>query len=123
MGESVKHVDSVPAWKMLGEIQLTPGDDSHHTVDKWLGVILSRLELQEDLVSKVHSSAREAVGRALHTGQAIRFARLHVLVFARTDLTARHRSWGFFRIEKVETESVKENPDHAIEFYLYPEGS
>jgi hypothetical protein len=129
MGESVKHVDSslppdsVPGWKMLGELQLAPGDDSHHTVDKWLGVILSRLELQEDLVNKVLRSAWEAVGRALQTAQATRFDHLHVIVFVRADLTARHRSWGFFRIEKVETEDVKETPDHAIELYLYPEGS
>lgn len=107
---------------MLGELQLAPGVDVHHTVDKWLGIILSRPELQEDLVNKVLQSAWEAVERAQRAAQTTRFDHLHVLVFVRADLTAQHRSWGFFRIEKVETEGVKANPNHAIELYLYPEG-
>jgi hypothetical protein len=124
----VKHVDfplpqdSVSGWQVLGELRLTPGVDAHHTVDKWLGVILSRLELQEDIANKVLQSAWEAVERALRAAQTTRFDHLHVLVFVRADLTTKHQSWGFFRIEKVETESVNENPDHAIELYLYPEG-
>lgn len=125
----VKHVDaplhpvSASGWQVLGELQLMLGTDVYDTVSKWLVVILSRLEIHEDFLSKVLKSAQEALSRAMPTAIDSRFEHLHLLVFAPMDLSSRRQSWGFFRIEKVERAPDTANPDHTIEFYLYLEGS
>ena len=96
--------------------------DVHHTVSKWLTLILSRLELGEDVVNKVLKSAREALSRAMPAANDTRFDHLHLLVSTPMHLSAKRQSWGFFRIEKVERTADTANPDHTIEFYLYLEG-
>ncbi|HSL31096.1 MAG TPA: hypothetical protein VK900_17985 [Anaerolineales bacterium] len=115
------HPVSASGWQVLGELQLALETDHHHTVGKWLSIILSPLELQEDFVNKVLKSARDALSRALPEANDTRFDHLHLLVFAPMDLSARHHSWGFFRIEKLERAADTVNPDHKIEFYLYLE--
>lgn len=114
---------SDPGWQVLGELQLTAGSDVHDTVDGWLAVLLSQLELDREFVNKVLRSAQEATGRILQTTHTTGFEHLQLLVFVPTDRRRRRKCWGFFRIEKVEAEMNQVHPAHAIEFYLYLEGN
>lgn len=114
---------SDPGWQVLGELQLTAGSDVHNTVDGWLAVLLSPLELEEEFVNKVLRSAQEATGRILQTTPTARCGHIHLLVFVPTDRRRKHQCWGFFRIEKVEVEMSRVYPAHAVEFYLYLEGN
>ena len=112
---------SASGWQILGELKLMLVTDVHATVSKWLAVILSRLELQEDFVNKVLTSAQEALRRAVPAVNSTRSGHLHLFVFIPIDSSAKHQSWGFFRIEKLEHSTDTATPNHTIEFYLYLE--
>lgn len=115
------HQVSSPGWQTLGELELTAGIDSDHAVNKWLAVILSRLDLRPDFLDKVLKSAQEAASRAMQAEGVRKFEHLHLFIFVPTDHTPNDQNWGFYWIAKVEKAAGKSNPDHAIEFYLYHE--
>ena len=54
---------------------------------------------------------------------ALKFAHVHLLVFAPAAGRSEEHTWGFFRIEKFESTALSQSArEHAIEFYLFPEG-
>lgn len=124
----MKHTDSSlhrtlsPGWQLLGELELTVNQDTDHTVGKWLTVILNALDLQADFMSKVLKSAQEVTTRVMQAGAVTKSQHFHLLVFSPPEAAAKGHSWGFFRIEKIDSEADKANPDHTVEFYLYLEG-
>jgi len=114
---------AVKGWQLLGTLKLSRDLDVETTIHKWLLEILKQLELHVGFFDKLTLSMQEAAMTLLKPGPEQReFEHIHLLVFARRKQTESPPSWGFFRIEKVES-AVHENdhPDHAVEFYLYPE--
>ncbi|HLF74429.1 MAG TPA: hypothetical protein VI524_08795 [Anaerolineales bacterium] len=125
----MKHTDpslnsvSGPGWQLLGELELAVDPGADRTVSKWLTVILSPLNLHEEFMSKVLRSAEAAAARAMQTETVIKFQHTHLLIFIPAERPSNGQTWGFFRIEKIETPTDEESTqDHAIEFYLYLEG-
>jgi hypothetical protein len=119
----ISHAQVVgPGWEMLGEIELGINPDIDHTISKWLMLVFSPLKLQAEFVDKILLSARDSMARAMQAEAVMKFEHVHLLVFAPTERGKESGTWGFFRIEKVETGGESGNPDHAIEFYLYLEG-
>ena len=97
--------------------------DVDTTIHKWLLEILKQLELPTGFFNRLTTSMQELAVTLLKPGSEKKeFEHIHLLVFARRKQTESPNSWGFFRIEKVES-AIHENgrPDHAVEFYLYPE--
>jgi len=110
-------------WQILGELELTVNPDTDHTINKWLAATLSPLDLSADFLNKILTSAQDAAARAMQTKTVIKFPHTHLLVFVPEDRASKVQTWGFFRIEKIESAKAGESPpDHAIEFYLYLEG-
>jgi hypothetical protein len=118
--DSSLHSISGPGWQLLGGLALS--SDTHPTVGKWLAVILGPLDLPADFMKKVLNSAHEATARPMPSEASARFEHIRLLVFVTTPLSSQRQSWGFFRIEKIESAVEGKNIcDHAIEFYLYGE--
>ena len=110
-------------WQSLGDLELAVGSDSDRIVRDWLTTILSPLDLGADFRDKILRSAQEAVTRLILSATAANFEHLHLILFHPARLVSKPQaSWGFFRIEKIENAvEGNDNPDHAIEFYLYME--
>jgi len=108
----------------LGELNLPAGTDAERAIHAWLLETLSPLRLDVDFLSRISKSAQDAVARAatlehVVTGEG----HLHLLVFGPRDLEPGRKTWGFFRIDKLDSASgEKVSLDHSIEFYLYVEG-
>jgi hypothetical protein len=114
--------DSIQGWQILGELELATEVASDRAVNKWLAVILSLLDINADFAVKVLKSAQDAVSRALQVQSVVKSKHIQLLILVLTDREMRRHNWGFFRIEKIESESNRTDPDHTIEFYLYQEG-
>jgi len=113
------HQISRLGWQPLGELESTDGIAVEEIVSNWLESILSRLDLHVEFAEKVSQSAQETLSRVMQTKGVRKFEHVHLLVFIPTDYHQRKSNWGFYRIEKVEEQVGKANPDHSIEFYLY----
>ena len=121
--DSSLHSVSGPGWRLLGDLELAINSDTDHSVNEWLTVILGPLNLQDDFVNKVLKSVQDAMERAVRTEPVRQFGHLHLLIFVPVEQASKGGTWGFFRIEKVESmEGGGSKPDHTIEFYLYVEG-
>lgn len=110
-------------WQVLGDLQLPVGSPVGAAIATWLTEILAPVELQEDFVRKILKSAQDAA-RILQSGMVKQeIDHIHLLAFAPRERSSKSRTWGFFRIEKIERATAdKKFPDHAIEFYLYLDG-
>lgn len=117
------HSFSGTDWQMLGELTVHGGTQVEREIREWLSETLEPLELHGDLLDRILRSAREAAVRALGARDPAREdVHIHVLAFAPRTRQRSGQTWGFFRLEKFEDRSAnKSPPDHAIEFYLYPE--
>jgi hypothetical protein len=129
--ETVKHLDrsfsgepSVANRQTLGELELPMGLNVEHVVHSWLMKTLSPLNLHTDFRARILKSAQEAVVRAMGPdGVAMDSGHIHLLVFGPHKIDLDEKTWGFFRIDKVEgTGKIENLPGHSIEFYLYIEG-
>jgi hypothetical protein len=120
--DSSNHQDSIQGWQVVGELELTPGLATDHTVSKWLQIILSLQELPADFAAKVLRSAQEATSRAIQAENIVKSQHIHLLILVPADYGLNKQDWGFFRIEKIGNQSDQVAPDHTIEFYLYQEG-
>lgn len=111
-------------WHRLGEIELRRDEKAEGAVRTWMVEILSPLSLHADFLNKILKSAKEAVTRTMHAeAGGLEFEHLHLFVFAPAENRSNGKTWGFFRIEKVESSLRRGKPfDHSIEFYLYIEG-
>ena len=48
---------------------------------------------------------------------------VHLLAYTSRSHHPKGQTWGFFRLEKLENPAAGQiEPEHSIEFYIYPEG-
>jgi hypothetical protein len=126
----VKHIDSSldhlseTGWRILGELELPIGAEADGLVSAWLAEILNPLGLHTDFLNKVLKSAQDSAEHAMQAeNRQLEFEHLHLLVFIPRNHIEEGQTWGFFRIEKIESATSENNdPNHALEFYLYQEG-
>jgi hypothetical protein len=110
-------------WQILGEMELPLGTSMADALHAWLKEILHPLNLQAELINKIITSAQDAVARAVHAGFMHKFEHIHLMVFVPSEQQAKERTWGFFRLEKIEAaKEGQTDGDHAVELYLYGEG-
>ena len=115
---------STSSWQMLGELVLPVGTDPNELIFAWLTELLAPLGLHENFVNRVLKSAQNYVGRALSPNAGVPFGHIHLAIFGPNEQTSKGQTWGFFRIEKIDSaEPSVVHPDHAVEFYLYQESS
>ena len=113
----------LPDWQVLGELELKVDSSFEPAIDDWLTKILGQIPVKLEYKNRVIKSAHDAAKRAMLVDSVIKHRHIHFLVFAPINLAPQGRSWGFYRIERIEGYAADENvPDHAIEFYLYLEG-
>ena len=108
-------------WQVLGELELPIGSECAGLIDTWLKEKLGSLKLQMDFMNRILQSAQDAVGRFTESKDAgAEIGHIHVLVFVPLSNKLDEKTWGFFRIEKLESVMEAKNPpDHYIEFHLY----
>ena len=84
---------------------------------------LTPLGLDADFMRKVLKSAQDSATRASQEGTRIpEFEHIHLLALASKDYSSKGSTWGFFRIEKMESlPDDREPKGHSIEFYFYRE--
>ncbi len=110
-------------WQTLGELEVRADSDIEQAIQIWLNKILHPLNLNSDLLHRILRSAYEAATRALYLQDTgIGFQHVHLLAFSSRGYDIKGQTWGFFRLEKLQSAADAESPNHAIEFYLYLEG-
>jgi hypothetical protein len=115
--------DSGTYWQLLGELKLPFGVDAHPRINAWLANVLSPLYLPADFLNKIWKSAEEVAARNIQTERMLKDQHIQLLLYVPASRPLNLKTWGFFRIEKVQSALENENPcDHSIEFYLYLEG-
>lgn len=121
---SASNKSSESGWQILDELKLPIGTEDEGVINTWLAEILKPLNLQAGFISRILKSAQDAMARyKASTGSAIEIGYIHLLVFAPLIHMLDGKTWGFFRVEKIENaREVTHPPDHSIEFYLYIEG-
>lgn len=125
----VKYIDpssntfSGTDWRMLGELELPVGSETNGMVSTWLTEILSPLDMHLDFLNRILKSAEDAAVRTFQAEVITKIEHIHLLIFVPAEYSSKNKTWGFFRIEKVEnTHADIPIASHAIEFYLYVEG-
>lgn len=108
-------------WQVLGELELPIGSQFAGVIDKWMREKLSPLKLQAGITNRIVKSAQDAAARfAESKGAGAEIGQLHIRVLAPLSHKLDEKTWGFFRIEKLESvREAKNPPDHYIEFHLY----
>lgn len=111
-------------WQLLGELELPVGSTIESALHTWLVELLAPFRLQSNFLNKVLASMQESTGRVMQLNTEGLFEHVHLSVFAPEPQSQRGKTWGFFRIVKIDRlEKQKDHLDHAVEIYLYPEGS
>jgi hypothetical protein len=108
-------------WIKFGELRLPFDVDAEAMINAWLSETLAPLHLHVDFLNKVSASAHVAATRAMQSEPVMAFDHIHLLVFVLESLDPKGHTWGFFRIEKMDSAADVSRPNHAIEFYLYLE--
>jgi hypothetical protein len=109
------------AWRSVDEIIMPVHLDDSGVIHVWLQANLEPLHLPVDLIHRIVKSIREILGRAVTKEMGVKH--IHLIIFVPTNYDAKVGSWGFFRIERNEAGVDDTLHSHAVEFYLYPEGS
>ena len=124
----MKHVEILSSrstagtdWQVLGELELPIGSESADVINTWMREKLDPLKLQADFINRILKSAQDA---ALHFIESkdpgAEIGHIHIRVLAPLSHKLEEKTWGFFRIEKLESvREAKNPPDHYIEFHLY----
>ena len=109
------------SWQVLGELELPIGSEWTGAINTWMREKLGPLKLPADFMNRILKSALDAVRRFMESkGDMADIGRIHILVFAPLSHQLDGKTWGFFRIEKLESvREAKNPPDHYIEFHLY----
>jgi len=110
-------------WQILSELELALGFDTQSAIEAWIMETLNPLDLNADFMRKVLKSAQDSATRASQTGiSTLEFEHIHMLALASKDYSSKGSTWGFFRIEKMESlPDGREPKGHSIEFYFYRE--
>ena len=115
---------SASSWHMLGDLMVPVGSSPNEIISAWLRELLAPLELHENFLNRVLQSVQNYAGRALDQDAGVPFGHIHLSIFGPNERTSRGQTWGFFRIEKIDSaERNVTHPDHRVEFYLYQESS
>lgn len=110
-------------WQLLGQLELPVASNADDSTRIWLMEILGPLNLPVDFLNKILKSTQDSATRAMQAEPLIKFEHIHLIIFVPSAQTSKGRTWGFFRIEKIEKVTADDSPpDHAIEVYLYLEG-
>lgn len=110
-------------WQILGELELTVASNAEQSIRAWLTELLVPLHLHESFLNKLFASAHEYSIRALHSTMESGHGHIHLAILVQQEHASNGRSWGFFRIEKIDSsEENLSHPDRVVEFYLYVEG-
>jgi hypothetical protein len=113
---------STSSWQMLGELILLGDSSPNELISAWLTELLAPLDLHEKFMDRVLNSIQNYTGRALSPKAGIPCGHIHLSIFGPNKRTSSGQTWGFFRIEKIDSaEPSMAHPDHAVEFYLYQE--
>lgn len=112
--------DALTGWQLLGELKLSYASNIEAVIYTWLLEILEPLKLPTDFMEKVNKSVLNAALDFIES-EAKSYNHIHLLIFVRKQETDGTLAWGFFRIEKLE-DTTQEKSNHAIEYYLYPDG-
>ena len=119
-------LDNYPfsGWQSLGELKLPKDSDIETAIQAWLLETLEPLHLNTDFLNRFSLSVKDTARNLMESSLAAQESgHIHLRLFTRRKGTTGTYSWGFFRIEKLEDVTEMEGiPNHAIEFYLYPEG-
>ena len=115
---------SHPEWKLVGDFELALSAHVEDVVSTRLEEILEPLDLPADFRTRIFNSAQEAIARiAESNGAILEIGHIHLLILITPDHSAKGKTWGFFRIEKLDSAGKDYHPsDHSIEFYLYFDG-
>jgi hypothetical protein len=111
--------EAMPAWQNIGEIVLPVGLADNGAILSLLKEKLDPLSLPTELLHKIVKSIKEVPGRAVAAG--IRFEHIHLFIFIPTNYNTAAGTWGFFRIERIDSEDDNTSSGHAVDLYLYPE--
>jgi hypothetical protein len=112
-----------PNWQTLGEFELPIDASTDAAVHAWLAEILVHLNLSSDFLERVLKSAQESVGHTFQSDAENVLSHIHISILVPCGHIPSGRSWGFFRIERIEaSEDSSDERHHAIDFYLYVEG-
>lgn len=115
--------DIKTGWQILGELEVPVASDADGAIRTWLVELLAPLSLNADFLNKVLKSAQASITRAQQPSNEMIFGHVHLSIFAPYERTSKGSTWGFFRIEKIDSrDHDKDHPDHSVEFYLYLEG-
>jgi hypothetical protein len=108
-------------WQRLGELKLVARSNPDGTIKRWLMDTLADFSLPGDLISRLLTSIEEATVRVLSSDNVDgQFEFLEIVVLAPPKPAPKGHTWGFFRVEKVSTDSLSESTKgHCIEYYLY----
>lgn len=125
----VKYIDSSSNrfsrtdWRILGKLELPVGAEINGLINTWLTETLRPLDMHVDFVNRIMKSAQDAAVHAFQVEAVAEFEHIHLLIFVPAEYPSKDKTWGFFRIEKAESNPVyiKTMAAHAIEFYLYVE--
>ena len=110
---------SASSWQMLGELILSVGSNPDELISLWLKEQLAPLGLHEKFLTRVLQSAQNYAGRALRADMEAQFGHIHLSLFGPNERTSKGQTWGFFRIEKIDSgDQNLSHPDHTLEFYL-----
>lgn len=104
-------------------MELSLDFDPKDAIETWIMDTLHPLGLNADLVRKVLKSAQDSATRARQTEISTQeFGHIHLVALDVKDHSSKNSTWGFFRIEKMESSpDSQELKGHSIEFYFYRE--
>lgn len=107
-------------WQPLGKLDLAAGLDLEKNLEVRLAEVLVPLKLQADFLNRLLRSCQKATRRVVASSDTVNHIRhIHMHVFVPQNLEVKAKTWGFFRIERLEGRA--ETPNHTIEIYLYTE--
>ena len=107
-------------WQPLGKLDLPVNSDLEKILEFGLTELLAPLTLQTDFLNRLFRSSQAATGRVVESIDRVNPIRhIHIHVFIPQNSEVKAKTWGFFRIERLEDQA--ELPNHTIELYLYME--
>ena len=107
-------------WQPLGKLDLPVNSDLEKILEVRLAELLAPLTLQTDFLNRLMKSCQAATGRVVGSIDKVnRIGHIHIHIFVPQKPKVKGKTWGFFRIERLEDRA--ELPDHTIELYLYME--
>ena len=107
-------------WQPLEKLELPVNSDLETILEIRLMEILASLKLQSDFLNRILRSSLEASRRVVASiNQENHNRHIHIHIFIPENAEVNGKTWGFFRIQRLEGQAELSN--HTIELYLYKE--